>query len=920
MSSVPSWRLPYQGSNDRNPDRKFECCLYWSGFNYGSEFSSRCAKSEYTGAEGQQFPEKRAERSPGQDTEPATMGKGSGGRLARLRQQKLAVQEALLKKRQELSDLKAQIEKDYTFALNKLQNETEKSYDNFRLREERVEGSSIIAGNEQMEEIEKKDFRDQARWYEVEGATATATDTNTNVVLEDLSATTSGSGVSEDGTRLSASRSDRALVSVPPNDGVVQFLPGVRVVETTVQSRSVNSHNSSSPVTGHSLEIQHSKVNISANSFANGTECPFKTQQYHDSFGGTERLKLYVSVSRQDEGISDNLTSRSREQQLTEHHNTVVQKPIDLLLQNPTPVQHAEDHVNTVSPKSSRKPMPSEGMEHGVKLEPLQSDENLSEMDSSAHTECVTVNRHVYRLDWLQRRSTARQRDLIHGQPVWKKNKTSRKLVSNTIIASVTGSRMDGKFSTFGHKLEWEKVRFAHTDLHKRKSRMMMDQRRVMRGVPVSKYGQFDTLVLFEEALQNLYDHLGSAPPEAWRSRLQGGTVCWWFDCCDQSIQSSFILGGTWCNGVIINNPICITSVWSRMKLRTCEEDQEKEYWEVLVCIISSACFSCEPTNVRDIWVRSESQVLRTSRESVPKHQQRHSSRKLNVYKHKQDQRMEAGISGPQTNQQLDSLTTLRNIDGGQYFSRSVSSVQLKERRDAVGLEQTDTEAIQKGIELEASEDKINIEHQRRDLLLKRWETNVGRIGAMLLNGLSISGKQSRTNVRPNECHQIGISFGYATDWRPGESATGTTRFRLTEYVEQIESCERVQIYFSEEKQFIAAKDVFHEGDAHLDSEVVKWSKELAATGTGVQRRSRGSSTEQCEIRECKMSLGRRCTTSRGDQLRNWRLDIYACKPGPVCPNQLNGSGYVTMRRAQISPQTTPRRSRGQKGRLKYQN
>ncbi|KAL9705744.1 hypothetical protein quinque_009262 [Culex quinquefasciatus] len=132
---------------------------------------------------------------------PGVTNISSSGRLARLRQQKLAVQEALLKKRQELNDLQAQIEQDR----RKLQMRWEMRY-------EGVAGNSTKAEEEQEEESRKDELRDRVRGYEV-GSTMVKLTETMNVVSEKLFVTASESCAGVDDTELPAGKfgSDRAL-------------------------------------------------------------------------------------------------------------------------------------------------------------------------------------------------------------------------------------------------------------------------------------------------------------------------------------------------------------------------------------------------------------------------------------------------------------------------------------------------------------------------------------------------------------------------------------------------------------------------------------------------------------------------------------------------------------------------------------
>ncbi|KAL9694899.1 hypothetical protein quinque_014184 [Culex quinquefasciatus] len=135
-------------------------------------------------------------------------------RVAGLKQQLLAVQETLQKRRQELSEMQARIDHDYEEDRRKFEMEWEMRYNNLRLRDEVVAGNSIKAGEEQDEESMKDELLDRVRRYKV-GSTKAELAETTNVVLEKLFVAESGSGarVVDMEPPAGTSGSDRALAS-----------------------------------------------------------------------------------------------------------------------------------------------------------------------------------------------------------------------------------------------------------------------------------------------------------------------------------------------------------------------------------------------------------------------------------------------------------------------------------------------------------------------------------------------------------------------------------------------------------------------------------------------------------------------------------------------------------------------------------
>ncbi|KAL1394807.1 hypothetical protein pipiens_002983 [Culex pipiens pipiens] len=150
--------------------------------------------------------------------------------------------------------MQARIDQEYEDDRKKLQLEMEMRYENIRSRVEVVD-ESIKVGMEQKEEGKKKELRDRGRQYEVGSATAKATEKTANVVPEDILVATSGSGASEEGTRQSTGKSDRALTSSSQNGEAVEFPLEVCFVKTAVLTRAVSSLNHASPTIVHIPEI-----------------------------------------------------------------------------------------------------------------------------------------------------------------------------------------------------------------------------------------------------------------------------------------------------------------------------------------------------------------------------------------------------------------------------------------------------------------------------------------------------------------------------------------------------------------------------------------------------------------------------------------------------------------------------------------
>lgn len=218
---------------------------------------------------------------------------GSGRRLARLRQQKLAVHEALLKKRQELNEMQARIEQDYQNDCKKLQMDWEMRLASLRLRDKVATGNSIKAGEEQEKESKKVELRDQVRRYEVESTMAKQAEA-TNVDLGNLCVATFGSGASVDNT-AGKSGADRTLEGFSSDSATVELSFEVRVVETTVQTRSVSKLCLATPANVKTPEIQNLPNNISVTSFANDEVCLDTPLQNH----GLVPARSYARMDRQ---------------------------------------------------------------------------------------------------------------------------------------------------------------------------------------------------------------------------------------------------------------------------------------------------------------------------------------------------------------------------------------------------------------------------------------------------------------------------------------------------------------------------------------------------------------------------------------------------------------------------------------------
>ncbi|EDS32551.1 conserved hypothetical protein [Culex quinquefasciatus] len=113
MSCGPSQSYPSQSCAEHDPDGKFERPLLWSGLNNDREFISSRALPEHTfvGFLDRQMSEEKIGAEG--NLAPVTPNTRSRRRVAGLKQQLLAVQETLQKRRQELSEMQARIDHDY---------------------------------------------------------------------------------------------------------------------------------------------------------------------------------------------------------------------------------------------------------------------------------------------------------------------------------------------------------------------------------------------------------------------------------------------------------------------------------------------------------------------------------------------------------------------------------------------------------------------------------------------------------------------------------------------------------------------------------------------------------------------------------------------------------------------------------------
>ncbi|KAL1403385.1 hypothetical protein pipiens_019391, partial [Culex pipiens pipiens] len=294
------------------------------------------------------------------DTKPKATNRSSSGRLARLRQQKLAVQEALLKKRQELTDLQARIEQDYEEDRRKFEMEWEMRYNNLRLRDEGVAGNNIKAGEEQGEE-KKDELLDRVRRYEV-GSTMAELAETTNVVLEKLFVTESGSGarVVDMESPAGTSGSVCALASFSRECESEELSLEVHLEETAVPTRSGSSLNPASATNALTAEIPTSPNGISGNSFANDLVYQDASLQKPKDSCCPEQAESCILLDGHDEDV-DEFRLKSGRLKLKEEE--LVGQGKGTLLQRTSSGQQAVDQKRQLPQKPRCQPLQSNALQ-----------------------------------------------------------------------------------------------------------------------------------------------------------------------------------------------------------------------------------------------------------------------------------------------------------------------------------------------------------------------------------------------------------------------------------------------------------------------------------------------------------------------------------------------------------------------------
>ncbi|KAL1395717.1 hypothetical protein pipiens_011048, partial [Culex pipiens pipiens] len=299
---------------------------------------------------------------------PGVTNISSSGRLARLRQQKLAVQEALLKKRQELNDLQAQIEQDR----RKLQMRWEMRY-------EGVAGNSTKAEEEQEEESRKDELRDRVRGYEV-GSTMVKLTETTNVVSEKLFVTASESGAGVDDMELPAGKSgsERALAGFSRHFDSKELSLEVHWVEATVQPGSGSGLKLESSPNALPAEIPISPNSISGNSFANHLVYQdVSLQMLKDSFR-PEQAESSILLDGHDEDV-DELRLQSGQFKF-EHRESVVQP-------------NAVDQVQQLPQKPTCQPLQSNALQDSGEDSLTSSEKGSWQLLSCGTTVKKEINR-----------------------------------------------------------------------------------------------------------------------------------------------------------------------------------------------------------------------------------------------------------------------------------------------------------------------------------------------------------------------------------------------------------------------------------------------------------------------------------------------------------------------------------------------
>ncbi|KAL1380889.1 hypothetical protein pipiens_013874 [Culex pipiens pipiens] len=413
--------------------------------------------------------------------------------------------------------MQARIEQDYQNDCKKLQMDWEMRLASLRLRDKVATGNSIKAGEEQEEESKKVELRDQVRRYEV-GSTMAKQAETTNVDLENLGVATFGSGASVDST-AGKSGADRTLESFSSDSATVELSFEVRVVETTVQTRSVSNLCLATPANAQTPEIQNLPNNISVTSFANDEVCLDMPLQNH----GLVPARSYARMDRQKEDVDVAWSSRSEGQQIWELRDHVVQKQSDQQLQRSTQEQQAGDHDEPRPPRPPYQPFHSDGLTE-TREEPLLDHSRTSEEGSWKHVNGKVMPSELFK---------------IFGQP---------QLVSTFIDTSPRCRDSGAERWVVRLNPEEEKL-FTKSGVRRRRSLLRMEPWCMMRGASC-QFDQPDTLVIHGVAMQDLYYCLGSRSPEASRS--------------DRRKARSY--------GVETINQICVSIWWGRTLPRSTGE------------------------------------------------------------------------------------------------------------------------------------------------------------------------------------------------------------------------------------------------------------------------------------------------------------------------------------------------------------